>query len=110
MIRLLLLLLVSAAAFVFALDNRDQMIALRMPLGESTPPISVPLLVLASFASGLVVAVLLVAPEWIRARLQVRRQRRQIAALEERLQASPGPIAPDAVPPPGDQLAGGGRA
>jgi len=110
MIRLLLLLLVSAAAFVFALDNRDQMIALRMPLGESTPPISVPLLVLASFASGLVVAVLLVAPEWIRARLQVRRQRRQIAALEERLEASPGPIAPDAVPPPGDQLAGGGRA
>jgi uncharacterized membrane protein YciS (DUF1049 family) len=76
-------------------------------LGESTPPISVPLLVLASFASGLVVAVLLVAPEWIRARLQVRRQRRQIAALEERLEASPGPIAPDAAPPPGDPRAGG---
>ena len=51
MIRLLLLLLVSAAAVVFALDNRGQMIALRMPLGQSTPPISVPLLVLASFAS-----------------------------------------------------------
>jgi uncharacterized membrane protein YciS (DUF1049 family) len=110
MIRLLLLLLVSAAAFVFALDNRGQMIALRMPLGESTPPISVPLLVLGSFASGLVVAVLLVAPEWIRARLQVRRQRRQIAALEERLEAAPGPIAPDVAPPPDDQLAGGGRA
>jgi uncharacterized membrane protein YciS (DUF1049 family) len=57
-----------------------------------------------------VVAVLLVAPEWIRARLQVRRQRRQIAALEERLEASPGPIAPDVAPPPDDQLAGGGRA
>jgi len=102
MIRLLLLLLVSAAAFVFALDNRDQMIALRMPLGESTPPISVPLLVLASFASGLVVAVLLVAPEWIRARLQVRRQRRQIAALEGQLEMT-GPITPNAVPPPDDQ-------
>ncbi len=106
MIRLLLLLLVSAAAFVFALDNRDQMIALRMPLGQSAPPVSVPLLVLASFASGLVVAVLLVAPEWIRARLQVRRQRRQIAALEERLETSPGPIAPDAAPPPAELQAG----
>jgi uncharacterized membrane protein YciS (DUF1049 family) len=106
MIRLLLLLLVSAAAFVFALDNRDQMIALQMPLGKSTPPISVPLLVLASFASGLVVAVLLVAPEWIRARLQVRRQRRQIAALEDRLEALPGPIAPDAAPPPGELRVG----
>ena len=106
MIRLLLLLLVSAAAFVFALDNRDQMIALRMPLGESTPPISVPLLVLASFASGLVVAVLLVAPEWIRARLQVRRQRRQIATLEEQLEMT-GPITPNAVPPPGDQRSDG---
>ncbi len=101
MIRLLLLLVVLAVALLFALENRDQTIVLRLLFGEITPPTPVYLVVLASFALGVLIAGLLVVPDWIRTRLQLRRQRRQIAALEERLNAPsprpPGDAFPDSV-------------
>jgi len=99
MIRLLLLLLVLAVALLFALENRDQMIVLRLLFGEIMPPTPVYLVVLTSFAIGVLVAGLLVVPDWIRTRLQLRRQRRQIAALEERLNAPPTPAPPSVQPP-----------
>lgn len=99
MIRLLLLLVVLAVALLFALENRDQTIVLRLLFGEITPPMPVYLVVLASFALGVLIAGLLVVPDWIRTRLQLRRQRRQIAALEERLNAPPAPVPPSVQPP-----------
>jgi uncharacterized membrane protein YciS (DUF1049 family) len=54
--------------------------------------------VLASFALGVLVAGLMVVPDWIRTHLELRRQRRQIAALEERL-ATPTASGPARVEP-----------
>lgn len=85
MIRLLLLMLVLGAGLLFAMENRDQTIVLRMLFSELTPPMPVYVVVLASFALGVLVAGLMVVPDWIRTHLELRRQRRQIAALEERL-------------------------
>ncbi|MEO5656026.1 MAG: LapA family protein [Nitrospiria bacterium] len=103
MIRLIILLVVLAAALLFAMQNQDQAIALRLLFGRITPPLPVYLIVLGSFALGVLVAGMLVVPDWVRTRLQLRRQRREILVLEERLSAvavrTPAPSPSDAPRP-----------
>jgi len=85
MIRLIVLIIVLIAALLFAMENGDRT-TLRMFFGAITwQDVPVYVVILASFGLGMVVTGIMIIPEWIRTRLELRRQRRQIAALEERL-------------------------
>lgn len=85
MIRAVLIVLLLAAVLVVASENRQDLVMAKVLFGFRTPPFSLGLLILVSFAAGAAAVALWVVPAWIRASLAARRQRRQIEELERQL-------------------------
>jgi len=99
MIRFIVLIIVLILGLLFALENGDRT-TLRMFFGAITwQDVPMYLVILTSFGLGITVTGIMLVPEWIRTRLELRRQRRQIAALEERL-SNADPSLPPSVPQP----------
>jgi uncharacterized membrane protein YciS (DUF1049 family) len=96
-IRLALIVVMTAAVLVVASENRDALVMAEVLFGFRTPPFSLGLLILLCFAAGAAAMGLWVVPAWLRASLLVRRQRREIAGLEE--QVASGSAPPVAAPP-----------
>jgi uncharacterized membrane protein YciS (DUF1049 family) len=85
MIRLILVILVLFAAISFGIKNATQEVTLEYYFGWSTAPFPVYQLILWSFIMSVFVITLLLLPEWIRLRLTVRRQRKDIERLKDEL-------------------------
>ncbi|HUK57391.1 MAG TPA: LapA family protein [Nitrospiria bacterium] len=85
MIRILILILVLAGAFTFMIENTEQTVQIRYLLGYSTPPLPVYQLVAGAFIGGMLLTGLLIFPEWIRMRLELRRQRKALQRIEEQM-------------------------
>jgi hypothetical protein len=81
-IRWVLIIALTVALLLAAGENRHGLVMVELPFGFRTPPVSLGVLILASFASGAAAVALWVVPAWIRASLRARRQRREIDALE----------------------------
>ena len=96
MIRLLLLLLVIILYLAFVIYNLEDRVVLHYVLGLSTRPLPVYLLTLGSLILGMILAVVFTLPGWIRMRMEMRRQRRTIAQMEQELNrlASMAPSRP----------------
>jgi uncharacterized integral membrane protein len=104
MIRLLIFILILVGAFAFMIENTEQTVQIRYFIGYSTAPIPVYQLVSGAFIVGMLLTGVLIFPEWIRMRLELRRQRKAL----ERIEVEMGrfrPTAPDASP--GDREAAG---
>jgi uncharacterized membrane protein YciS (DUF1049 family) len=86
-----LIVVLTVSVLVVASENRTDLVMLQMLFGFRTPPFSLGLLVLLSFAAGIAVMTLWLVPAWVRASLLARRQRRQIEELEG--QPSTGSVA-----------------
>ena len=99
MIRTLLFTLILTLGFTFILKNTDQTVALRFFFGMQTSPIPIYQLVAGAFIVGMLLAGILVFPEWIRLRLEVRRQRKALQRIEEEMDRI-RPSAPVMAPPP----------
>ena len=85
MIRVLIFILVLVAAFTFMIENTEQTVQIRYVMGYSTPPIPVYQLVAGAFIIGMLLTGLLIFPEWIRMRLELRRQRKSLQRVEEEI-------------------------
>ena len=85
MIRILILILVLAGTFTFMIENTEQTVQIRYLLGYSTPPLPVYQLVAGAFIGGMLLTGLLIFPEWIRMRLELRRQRKALQRIEEQM-------------------------
>jgi uncharacterized integral membrane protein len=85
MMRLILLLIVIILYFTFVLYNLEEKTVLKYALGLSTQPMPVYLLILGSIMIGMFLAGVLVFPNWIRMRVEMRRQRRTIEQMEQEL-------------------------
>jgi uncharacterized membrane protein YciS (DUF1049 family) len=99
-IRLACIVVVIVAVLVVASENRGDLVMVKLLFGFRTPPLSVAVLVLASFGAGAAAVALLVVPAWIRASLRARRQRREIETLE-------GQVATAGAPPAVEPSTGG---
>lgn len=86
MIRVLIFILVLAAAFTFMIENTEQTVQIRYLLGFTTPPIPVYQLVAAAFITGMLLSGVILFPEWIRMRLELRRQRKALQRVEEEME------------------------
>lgn len=92
MMRAVFVAVVTVAALIVANENRNELLTLNVLFGFRTPPVSVALLVLVSFAAGVIATALLVVPAWLRASLKARRQRREIETLDaQRTSQVPAP-------------------
>ena len=94
MIRLIFIIAVILAAFSFSIKNMDQKVTLQYFFGLSTPPVSIFQVVLGTFVLSLLVIIVLLLPEWIRLRLRLRRQRKDLERLEEELNRFSPPVSP----------------
>ena len=85
MIRLLIFTLVLVGAFTFMIENTEQTVQIRYLLGYTSAPIPVYQLVAGAFIVGMLLSGLLIFPEWIRMRLELRRQRKALQRIEEEM-------------------------
>jgi len=83
MIRLLIFTLVLVGAFTFMIENTEQTVQIRYLLGYTSAPIPVYQLVAGAFILGMLLSGLLIFPEWIRMRLELRRQRKALQRIDE---------------------------
>lgn len=93
MIRILIFSLILVAAFTFMIKNTEQMVQIQYLMGYSTPLIPVYQLVAGAFISGMLLTGFLIFPEWIRMRLELRRQRKSLQRIEDEMDRlrPPGP-------------------
>ena len=99
MIRTLLFILILTLGFTFMLKNTEPQVTLQYFFGMETSPIPVYHLVTGAFITGMLLAGVLVFPEWLRLRLEVRRQRKAIQRIEEEMERI-RPSAPVMAPMP----------
>ena len=85
MIRMFLLIAVLILSFTFIIKNIDQMVVVDYFLGITIPPIPLYQLVGGALIFGMLLAGFLILPEWIRLRLDLRRQKKTLQRLEEEL-------------------------
>ena len=85
MIRTFLFILILLLGLTFIVKNADQTVALQYFLGLSTPPIPVYQLVAGAFIVGMFLTGILIFPEWLRLRLELRRQRKALQRMEEEM-------------------------
>lgn len=78
MIRLIVLTVLILLVVTFGIQNADQLISLHYYFGLSTPPLPAYQLVLAAFILGGLFVVILLFPEWVRLRLELRRHRKAL--------------------------------
>ena len=102
MIRTFLFILILLLGFTFIVKNTDQTVALQYFFGLAAPPIPVYQLVIGAFIVGMLLTGILIFPEWIRLRLEVRRQRKSLVRIEDEM-ARLRP--PPSIPRPGTQTA-----
>lgn len=85
MIRLVLVILIFLAALSFGIKNANKYVVVEYYFGLSTTPFPVYQLILWTFVLSVLIITLLLLPEWIRLRLTVRRQRKELVRLENEL-------------------------
>jgi uncharacterized membrane protein YciS (DUF1049 family) len=85
MIRLVMVILIFLAALSFGIKNANQYVKVEYYFGLSTDPFPVYQLILWTFVVSVLVLTLLLLPEWIRLRLTVRRQRKELVRLQNEL-------------------------
>ena len=85
MIRMALLILILILSFTFMIKNIDQMVVVDYFMGITTPPIPVYQLVGGALILGMALAGIFIFPEWLRLRLEVRRQKKTLRRLEQEL-------------------------
>ncbi len=85
MIRVLIFILILLLGFTIVVKNTDQVVVLQYFLGLATPPMPVYQLITGAFIIGMLLTGLLVFPEWIRMRLEIRRQRKALQRMEEEM-------------------------
>jgi uncharacterized integral membrane protein len=106
MIRVILVGTLFLLCLAFFLQNQEQEVTLRYFFGlfEASTPIYKP--VLAGFAIGLLVSVILLFPPWIKGRIELRRKTKALQEAEvdlERLRHSLENLTGRTTPPlPGD--------
>lgn len=86
MIRTFFFMIILLIGFTFIVKNTDQFVVLDYFLGFSTPPVPVYQLVAGAFIIGMLLAGILIFPEWIRMRLELKRQRKALQRVEEEIQ------------------------
>lgn len=86
MTRLMLVGLLLLLSLAFVLQNQEQEVTLRYFFGllEASTPIYKP--IMAGFAVGLLVAVILLFPPWVRARIDLRRKTKALQEAEVNLE------------------------
>lgn len=97
MIRAFLFTLIIAAGFIFILLNNEPTVQVRYFMGFTTGPIPLYQLVVGAFIVGMALIGILVFPDWIRLRLEVRRQRKALARIEEEMTRT-RPVAEETIP------------
>lgn len=85
MVRLIFLGLVVFFLFTFSYLNQDVKVSLSYLGGVQWGPISASFVVVGSFLVGIILAVVMTFPGWVKLRLQRRKLERRIAQLEEDL-------------------------
>jgi uncharacterized integral membrane protein len=98
MIRAILFTILFVILFFFLINNRDQ--AVQIHFLEFNKPVPLYLLFSGTFLSGLVAAIILIFPGWIKLKLETRRQKKEIDSLEEQIGALRTLPAPTPPPPP----------
>ncbi len=82
MIRFALVLFFILVVFVFTIKNLDKTIRIQSFFGYESPPLPVYLLVIGAFFFGMLMAVVLLLPEWVKNRMQLRRHEKTLQRLE----------------------------
>ncbi len=82
MIRLLFMIFVSVFLIGALFTNQEQLISLHFFWGMETHPIPLYVIVLGAFLTGLLFAVLIFVPGWIRSMLDRRKKSKRIEELE----------------------------
>jgi len=85
MARLILFLILCIIVLTFSLYNLEKTIRFRYFLGYETPPLPVYLLIIAAFFFGMFFTVILVFPQWIKNRSQLKKNEKSFQRLESEL-------------------------
>ena len=85
MIRALIFILILLLGFTVVVKNTEPTVVLQYFFGLATSPIPVYQLVAGAFIIGMLLTGLMVFPEWIRIRLELRRQRKTLQRMEEEM-------------------------
>jgi putative membrane protein len=85
MIRVLVFILILLLGFTVVVKNTEPTVVLQYFFSLATPPIPVYQLVAGAFIIGMLLTGLLVFPEWIRMRLEIRRQRKSLQRIEDEM-------------------------
>jgi len=94
MIRVLVSVLILLMGFTVVVMNTEQTVVLHYFIGLASPPIPVYHLVVGAFITGMLLTGLMLFPEWIRMRLEIRRQRKSLQRIEDEM-ARLRPPSPD---------------
>jgi uncharacterized integral membrane protein len=81
-LRLILIIVVVFFLFTFSYMNQEERVSLHFIWGSPTPPVAVYLIVAGSFLVGIVFAVLMTFPGWLRMKLEKRKLNKRIEVLE----------------------------
>lgn len=85
MIRVLIFILVLLLGFTVVVKNTDQTVVLQYFFSLATPPLPVYQLVAGAFIMGMLLTGLMIFPEWVRMRLEIRRQRKSLQRIEDEM-------------------------
>jgi uncharacterized membrane protein YciS (DUF1049 family) len=85
MIRALIFILILLLGFTLVVKNTVQVVVLQYFFGLATPPLPVYQLVAGAFIAGMFLVGLMIFPEWIRMRLELRRQRKTLQRMEDEM-------------------------
>jgi len=94
MIRVLLFILILLLGFTVVVKNTEQTVVIHYFVGLASPPIPVYHLVIGAFITGMLLTGLILFPEWIRMRLEIRRLRKSLQRIEDEM-ARLRPPSPD---------------
>ena len=82
MVRLILVGILLLLALTFFLQNQEQEVTLRYFFGLNTASTPIYKPILSAFGVGLLVATILLLPDWIRTRLELRRKTQSLQEAE----------------------------
>ncbi|NKE73306.1 lipopolysaccharide assembly protein LapA domain-containing protein [Candidatus Manganitrophus noduliformans] len=82
MLRLILFIIVVFFLFTFSYMNQEEQISLHFIGGGPFPPVPAYLIVIGSFLIGILFAVLMTFPGWLKMKLEKRKLNKRIEVLE----------------------------
>lgn len=82
MLRLILFIIVVFFLFTFSYMNQEEQISLHFIWGGPFPPVPAYLIVIGSFLIGILFAVLMTFPGWLKMKLEKRKLNKRIEVLE----------------------------